>query len=301
MVAVEGNTMSGVEVATMIRSISDALRPAASSAWRAAATPRSLLPTSRSAKWRARMPVRSTIQSSEVSTPWAASCAASSALVTRLGGRKLPVPVIREYLFIDSVRGRFHLRVAAGAHEERPGVGDAALHAIQKIVAGRIIRAVQGLLEGEGVGGAVTLEDQAAQTQEGGAVVAAVVHAALQRADHRVGGQRGELGERVAGEFLLEETRDEGRDAFAGLEHHVAHEAVAHDDLRRALEDVVAFHVAVVIEVARGAGGTQQFAGLLDHLVALDHFLADVQEAHGGVVVALHRGDERRSHHGELQ
>ena len=41
--AVDGNTMSGVEVATMIRSMSAALRPAASSAWRAASSARSLL------------------------------------------------------------------------------------------------------------------------------------------------------------------------------------------------------------------------------------------------------------------
>ena len=87
MQAVDGKTMSGVDVATMIRSTSVALRPAASSAWRAACTARSLEVTSAAAKWRARMPVRSTIQLSEVSMPSFASCAASASLVTRLGGR----------------------------------------------------------------------------------------------------------------------------------------------------------------------------------------------------------------------
>jgi hypothetical protein len=43
MQAVDGNTMSGVEVATMIRSMSCGSQPAASSALRAASRPRSLL------------------------------------------------------------------------------------------------------------------------------------------------------------------------------------------------------------------------------------------------------------------
>ena len=96
MQAVDGNTMSGVEVATMMRSIACGSQSAASSARRAAATARSLQVTSGAAKWRKRMPVRSTIQSSEVSMPSVASRAASSALLTRSGGRKLPVPVMRE-------------------------------------------------------------------------------------------------------------------------------------------------------------------------------------------------------------
>ena len=65
LVAVDGITLSGVVVATMIRSTSSAGRPAGSSAWRAAATPRSLALTVASAKRRARMPVRSSIHSSE--------------------------------------------------------------------------------------------------------------------------------------------------------------------------------------------------------------------------------------------
>jgi hypothetical protein len=88
--------MSGVEVATMIRSTSSGLRPAASSAWRAAAAPRSDALVTASAKWRARMPVRSTIHSSLVSSPRVARSAAICALVTRRGGSMLPVPVMRE-------------------------------------------------------------------------------------------------------------------------------------------------------------------------------------------------------------
>jgi len=43
------------------------------------------------------MPVRSTIQSSEVSTPRRASILTRSSLVRRSGGSSLPVPAIREW------------------------------------------------------------------------------------------------------------------------------------------------------------------------------------------------------------
>ena len=52
-----------------------------------AATARSLHTTPSSTKWRARMPVRSTIQSSEVSTPRAASKPTRSSFDRRRGGR----------------------------------------------------------------------------------------------------------------------------------------------------------------------------------------------------------------------
>ena len=71
MVAVDGKTMSGVEVATMIRSMSAPVSCAASSApCRLHRQIAGVLVSS--TKWRARMPVRSTIQSSELSMPSAA-------------------------------------------------------------------------------------------------------------------------------------------------------------------------------------------------------------------------------------
>jgi hypothetical protein len=48
-----------------------------------------------------------------------------------------------------------------------------------------------------------------------------------------------------AGELLADELGPACRQAFGGLEHHVADEAVADHDVGRALEDVVAFDVAV--------------------------------------------------------
>ena len=73
--------MSGVTVATMIRSTADACRPACPSAASAAGRARSESASSGAATRRSRIPVRSTIHSSDVST----ICASSSFFITRAG------------------------------------------------------------------------------------------------------------------------------------------------------------------------------------------------------------------------
>src|SRR6478609_9285925 len=74
--AVAGKVLSGVEVATTIRSIACASMPAWSRAARAALIARCEVNSPSAAMWRCRIPVRCTIHSSEVSIR-----AASSALV----------------------------------------------------------------------------------------------------------------------------------------------------------------------------------------------------------------------------
>jgi len=66
--ALDGKTMSGVEVASTMRSMSPGRSPAAASAWRQAASARSLVASPSAATCRSRMPVRETIHSSVVST-----------------------------------------------------------------------------------------------------------------------------------------------------------------------------------------------------------------------------------------
>src|SRR5581483_7196608 len=83
---VAGMTASGVVVASTTWSIWSAVRPAASRAARPASVARpEVVPPKR----RSRMPVRSTIQASDVSRE-----AARSSLVTTLSGRAMPDPVI---------------------------------------------------------------------------------------------------------------------------------------------------------------------------------------------------------------
>ena len=66
--AVAGKVWLGVDVASTMRSMSAGVRPALSSAARAAASPSEAVVSSSPAIWRWRMPVRCAIHSSEVST-----------------------------------------------------------------------------------------------------------------------------------------------------------------------------------------------------------------------------------------
>jgi len=89
--AVDGKIRSGVVVPSTIRSSSDALTPAASSARCAARNARSPVVSPSAAIWRWRMPVRVRIHSSLVSTIFS-----RSALVTTRSGSALPVAMMRE-------------------------------------------------------------------------------------------------------------------------------------------------------------------------------------------------------------
>jgi len=163
------------------------------------------------------------------------------------------------------------------------------------------MRAAQGMFKGVGVGRAMALEHQAAQAQQGRAVVAAVVHAALEMVEHRQRNQRGQLAVGVAGEFLFDELAQHGRQPFRGLEQHIAHKTVAHHHVGGAFVDVVAFHIAMEVQVARGMRRPQPLGRFLDHLAALDGLFANVEQAHGGLRFALGGGDQGAAHQGELQ
>jgi hypothetical protein len=57
---------------------------------------------------------------------------------------------------------------------------DAGTHTVEQVVVCRIIRPVEGGFEGQGVGRTVTFEHQAAQAQQGRAVVAPMVNPMLE-------------------------------------------------------------------------------------------------------------------------
>ncbi len=86
---VVGKSMSGVTVAQMIRSISDGSAPASASASRTAGSAMSLSASLLHREAALRIPVRSWIHSSDVST----SCAMSSFVIT-LAGTFVPRPVM---------------------------------------------------------------------------------------------------------------------------------------------------------------------------------------------------------------
>ena len=81
--------MSGVSVPTSTMSISSGSTPESSSAFRAASTQRSEFGAPGSAMWRVRIPVRSVIHASLVSTIFS-----RSELVSSFGGAYIPSPMI---------------------------------------------------------------------------------------------------------------------------------------------------------------------------------------------------------------
>jgi hypothetical protein len=171
-----------------------------------------------------------------------------------------------------------HRQAVGGGRHRRQGRPDAPLDALEQVVARGVVGTVERLLEGEGVGRAVALEHQAAQAEQGGAVVAAVIDPVLQAIEHRQGGERRQFGQRVAGEFLLDEAGEHRRKSLGRLQRDIADEAVADDDVAAALEDVVAFDIAVEVDQPGRSRRAQQLAGLLDRIAALDRLFADVEQ-----------------------
>src|SRR5690606_30482283 len=107
----------------------------------------------------------------------------------------------------------------------------------------------------------------------------------------------GAHGEDVASELGAHHGRHHLGNALDRLQHHIAHETVADNDVDRPLADIVAFHVAVEIQAAFA----QQLGRLLDYLVALDDFFADIQQTDSGLATLVQRTDQRSTHDRELQ
>ena len=147
----------------------------------------------------------------------------------------------------------------------------------------------------------MTLEHQAAQAQQRRAIETAVVHAVLEALEHGHRQQRRQLGQPVAAELFADDRGDHRRQPFGRLQSDIADETVAHHQIGRALEDVVALHIAVEVQLAGRRRLAEQLARALDRLVALDRLFADVQQAHRRLGLAVHRRNQGTAHHGELQ
>jgi len=166
-------------------------------------------------------------------------------------------------------------------------------HAVGRGVVGTL----DGPFERVGVGRAVTLDDQPTQTEQRGAIVAPMINAPFETRQHRQRHDSEQLGEPRAAEFLAQHLTDHLGQSFGALERHVADKAVADNDVGRALEDVVAFNVAEEVEI----GGAQQLTGLLNDLVALDDFFANVEQTDRWTRLLLDHRHHRRGHLRKLQ
>src|SRR5579862_8501125 len=168
MHAVDGNTTSGVVVATMIRSMSLGASDADASAARDAKNARSDVCSPSATTWRCRMPVRVRIHSSLVSI-----FCESSSLVMMRDGRYRPVPAIRLCM-----RTQRTGRIAIRSGRARRRLGDPLGDAIEDAALDFGVRARKCRRERESVGAAMTFHHDAAQADERRAVVTARIDAA---------------------------------------------------------------------------------------------------------------------------
>src|SRR6266567_193853 len=172
MHALDGKIMSGVVVATTMRSSSDAEIPAAASACREAASARSLVSSPAAAIRRSQMPVLDRTHSSLVSIR-----RARSALVSTCAGRYDPVPAMRLCILSPRIR-------SCGPHGHR---SEALRDAFENVVSRLGVCLHERVTESEHVGRSVALDNHALEPDQRGAVVSPRVDATLERPQH---GQR---------------------------------------------------------------------------------------------------------------
>src|SRR6185312_15213508 len=181
--AVEGNGMSGVMVATMIKSICSAVTPAMAMARRAASAPRSDVYSLSAAMWRSLMPVRVVIHSSVVSTIFS-----RSALVRIFVGTYAPTPLMEQVRPLKSNLARGFLNfLVCGLMQSmklsfrgcqsficsRDLFGDQSIHAMADFFSGH----ANGVGNGALAGGAVGFDDGAIQAKNDRAAIHFGIHA----------------------------------------------------------------------------------------------------------------------------
>src|SRR5438093_7250346 len=248
-----------------------------SARWHATSA-RSLDAWSGAAMRRSRMPVRSTIHSSDVSTSFARSW-----FVSTRSGTYMPVPVM---VTPRMPSGR---RVMVGLDLLANVLVDALLHERGE----RADRAAERARAAR----AVPDEAHAVHAQERRGAVFLPVDARAQPVERPAHEQRPEHRQRVALHLVAHGATEEARRALGGLQEHVAGEAVGDDDVARALEQVATLDRTDEVEVARRLDQRQR---LLDQLVALALLLADREQSHPRVLVPEQVAREAGPHVGEL-
>src|SRR5436309_8582024 len=248
---------SGVVVATMMWSTASASRPADSSARRAAMSARSDEACSGAAMRRSRMPVRSTIQASEVST-----MRSKSAFESTRSGTYMPVPamVAPRGASGSGLMIRLDLLADVLVHAVLDERGDGA----------------DGAAERPRTAAAVTDEAHAVDPEQRGGPVLLGVQGDPHPPHRPAHEQRAEHGQRVLLDLLAHDVHQQPGDTLGGLEQHVPGEPVGDDDVGAAVEHVAPLDVADEVQVL---GPAQQVPGLEDQLVALGLLLADREQA----------------------
>src|SRR6267154_1151922 len=246
MQEVAGIGTSGVTVAQMRRSRSEARTPEARSASSAARVAKRDIGSDSVATWRSRIPVRERIHSSEVST-----IRSRSVLVRTLSGSEEPVPrmIARRPVRAMSLprwqgRGdRAGTRVGA-RRQSRDLVMDPRVDPI----AMEIKRDPHSVLDRPGRRPAVTDDGGRAHAQERNPPIFGVIDLLPKGAESRTGQQVSEFGPERFADLFLQEMNDGIRRAFDRLQRDVADESVTDDHVRFAVENIAPLDVADEVE-----------------------------------------------------
>src|SRR5579885_3916485 len=115
--------------------------------------------------------------------------------------------------------------------------------------------------------------------QQGHAAVLRVVQALDQFAQAGAHDGPGQLARQIASDLRLNQIDQRLRQALAQLEDHIAHEAVADDDIRASRRNIAALDVADKIQAQSRRALLQQLMCKLNLLVALALLLAVRQQA----------------------
>ena len=240
------------------------------------------------AMWRWRMPVRSRIHSSEVSTVRDEFVVADRSLgqigadtgEDRADGHRcFPYEAVRE-------------RAASAIS------GQVLADVVVEPVHHHVHRHVDRMGEAFGVGAAMRLHHHTIQPQHHRAVVAPRIEPFAQPIQRRAQQQIGQPGGEAAAEHLAQQVADQLQRALAGLQRDVAGEAVGHHHVGGAGGDVVALDEAV--ELRGDMAGAQRLGGAPQRVVALQLLGADIQQADGRRGQAKHGAGEHVAHDGEL-
>src|SRR6266571_248070 len=295
MQAVAGIGMSGVTVAHTIRSMSEADMRADSSASCAARVANCDMYSSARAMRRSRIPVRDLIQSSEVSTIFS-----RSALVSTRDGSAEPVPRMTARLSLRAIQLLRRHRAAARERRARSGrrrdPEDLVVDPIVDPVAHEVQRDPYRVLDGARRRPAVTDDRRRTHAQKRHASVLGVVDFLAKIAERRSRQDIAHFREERLGDLLFHEVQDRLRGALHRLQRHVADEAVADDDVRLAVEDVAALHVADEVQ----GGFLEHPERLAGHLVSLGVLLPDAHQSDAGAADAQHLAAVEMAHDGEL-
>src|SRR5271154_884483 len=121
----------------------------------------------------------------------------------------------------------------------------------------------------------MALDDDAVQTDHARTIIAARIYPFAQRIDARPRREVAELAQRRPYKLLAHGINNQSRRAFHRFQRNIAGESIGDHDIDLVGKNIMSFDEADVVDIH----GAQQIVRDLDHIVALDLLLADVEQA----------------------